>query len=318
MQKIDKICVTGGAGFIGSKLVNALIQRGLEVIVLDDLSVGKACNVARQARLVVGSILDPKDTAEAIEGCDAVIHMAARVAIRSSFEFAVEDATTNVVGTAAVLRAAQRAGSVRKVVVASSMAVYADASDASPVSERHPTEPVSAYGISKLAAEMLTHSTCAQAGIDSVVLRLFNTYGPGQSLSPYVGVVTIFCDKLSKGVNPTIYGDGCQCRDFVHVEDVVQGFLCALESNITGETFNIGSGAAITVNQVLQLLQRELGTSVLSHFAPAQPCELRFSVADISKARRLLGYQPSRVFASVIGQVVKEIVGNNIPVASSL
>ncbi len=310
--------MTGGAGFIGSKLVNALIERGLEVVVLDDLSVGKACNVAKQARLIVGSILDPKDTAEAIEGCDAVVHLAARVAIRSSFEFVVEDAATNVVGTATVLRAAQRAGSVRKVVVASSMAVYADASDPTPVSEGHPTQPVSAYGISKLAAEMLTHNTCAQAGIDSVVLRLFNTYGPGQSLSPYVGVVTIFCDKLNRGATPTIYGDGCQCRDFVHVEDVVQGFLCALESNISGETFNIGSGAAITVNQVLQLLQTELGTSVPAQFAPAQPCELRFSVADISKARRLLGYQPSRVFASVIGQVVKEIVDSAVAAAPGI
>lgn len=306
-KTFQSACVTGGAGFIGSHLVENLLQRGVAVTVLDDLSVGRRENVPAGARLVVGNLLDPKAAEEALAGCQALFHLAARVAIRSSFEFAVEDAQTNLAGTASILRAAARAGSVRKVVAASSMAVYADAPERKPVPENHATAPISPYGVSKLAAERLTHLLSEQSGMQSVVLRLFNTYGPRQALSPYVGVVTIFINRLLSGEQPVIYGDGEQCRDFVHARDVATGFLAAMEAEVSGETCNIGSGQARTVNQVLASLQRVMKTASLPQHVQAVPGELRYSVADITKARRLLGYHPVHDFESSVSAVVDEI-----------
>src|SRR5205814_2094846 len=184
-----------------------------------------------------------------------VFHLAARVAIRSSFDFVVDDTMTNVSGTASILRAAQQSGSVQKVISTSSMAVYADASDPAPIAETHPAVPISPYGISKLASESLTHVMASAAGIKSVVLRLFNTYGTGQRLSPYVGAVTIFANRLLKGEAVTIYGDGQQARDFVHVDDIASGFLCAMDSEVSAETINIGSGQARTVNTVFEVIR---------------------------------------------------------------
>lgn len=311
-----RACVTGGAGFIGSKLARELLSLGLEVTVIDNLSVGLRSNVPAGAELVEADILDIPRTEAAIRGCDIVFHLAARVAIRSSFEFVVEDTMANVSGTASVVRAAQRSGSVRKVVSTSSMAVYSDAPSPAPVSESHPVIPVSPYGISKLAAESLTHNMCGVAGLDSVVLRLFNTYGPGQKFSPYVGVVTIFVNKLAASETPVIFGDGLQARDFVHVQDIVRGFVCAMQAQVSGETFNIGTGRATTVNEVYRLVSSHMGSNVQPQRAAAVPGELRYSVADISKARRLLNYAPRHELASGIGPVVDEILGG-IPAHNS-
>lgn len=304
-------CVTGGAGFIGSHVVRALLERGLKVTVLDNLSVGLRSNVPDGARLIVGDILDQAKVADALEGCDAVLHLAARVAIRSSFDFVVEDTTTNCVGTASLLKGAHKAGTVRKFVSTSSMAVYADGPGPSPLPEDYPTQPISPYGISKLASEGLTHTMCATAGINSVVLRLFNTYGPGQALSPYVGVVTIFVNKLLQQLRPAIFGDGEQCRDFVHVEDVAHGFLCALDTDVSSETFNIGSGVPISVNTVFRAIRAALGETADADHLPAVPGELRYSVADIEKARRLLGYHPNHRFEKSIDAVVREIAATS-------
>lgn len=300
-------CVTGGAGFIGGHLVQALLARGMAVTVVDNLQVGKATTVAPGARLLVGDINDAACLSAALAGCDVVFHLAARVAIRASFAGMVDDTMTNVVGTARVLQAAQAAG-VRKVIITSSMAVYADAAAPVPLDEQHPTEPISPYGISKLAAERLTHTLCAQAGMQSVVLRLFNTYGAGQALSPYVGVVTIFANALQQGQAPTIFGDGEQCRDFVHVADVVQGFIGAMEADVSGETFNIGTGVATSVNDVLRHLQRVLRTALPGQHVAAAPGELRYSIADIRKARRMLGYTPQYRFDTAIETVVHAIL----------
>jgi UDP-glucose 4-epimerase len=256
---------------------------------------------------VVGDVIDPETTLAAVAGCDLVFHLAARVAIRSSFEFVVEDTKVNVAGTASVLRAAAQSGSVRRFVSTSSMAVYADAPSPAPIDERHPTVPASPYGISKLASESLVHVMCAERGIGSACVRLFNTFGPGQALSPYVGVVTIFVNRLRAGGRATVFGDGEQCRDFVHVDDVVRGFLCAMDGATTGETYNIGSGVATSVNQVLARVAKELGRPFDPEYAAAVPGELRFSVADTSKAREQLGYVPQRCFDAAIGEVVAAI-----------
>ncbi len=302
-----RILVTGGAGFIGTHLVRALLARGDEVTVFDNLSVGRADNVPMGAKLVVGDVTDSAAVESAIAGHDHVVHFAARVAIRSSFDFAVEDTHTNVVGTAAVMRAAGKAG-VKRVVAASSMAVYADNATPTPIDESHPCLPLSPYGISKLALEQLVHSMARTAGIESAVLRFFNTYGPGQALSPYVGVVTIFVNALRAGKSPTIFGDGEQCRDFVHVEDIVQACLLALDKgNADGQTFNVGTGVATSVNALYDLVRTSLDSSLVANHAPAVPGELRFSIADISRIRHQLGYQPRHALAMSLAAVTREL-----------
>lgn len=301
------VLVTGGAGFIGTRLSQALLQRGHCVTIFDDLSIGSRANVPPGAKLIVGDVTNLKATQAAMAGHDHVVHLAARVAVRSSFEFAVDDTHTNVVGTASVMRAAQCCASVQRIVAASSMAVYADSADARPISELHPTAPLSPYGVSKLALEQLVHTMASAANKRSVVLRLFNTYGPGQSLSPYVGVVTIFAHALAQGKSPTVFGDGTQCRDFVHVDDVVQAFLCALHADTSGETFNIGTGKPTSVTGVLALVQSALDSAVPAVHAPAANGELRFSIADISKAQRVLGYEPRRSLEADLPAVVRAI-----------
>jgi UDP-glucose 4-epimerase len=302
-----RVCVTGGAGFIGSKLVRRLLDEGMRVTVLDNLSVGRRENVPGAARFIEGDILNPRDCEEALDGCEAVCHLAARVAVRSSFEFIVEDTLCNVTGTATVLRAAAKSASIRTVIATSTMAVYLDSPTPTPIAETHPVIPCSPYGASKLAVEHITHLMAAAAGLRSVVLRLFNTYGPGQALSPYVGVITIFEHHLRAGRAPTIFGDGLQIRDFVHVEDVVSGFLAALRSDVTGETINIGSGEPRTVLEVFETLARVFDSPIRPVHAPAVPGELRNVLASIDKARRLLGYAPRHRFEDAIGDVIAEM-----------
>ena len=207
---------------------------------------------------------------------------------------------------AVFLKAAEAARSVRKIVVASSMAVYADAPHRKPISEEHLAAPISPYGVSKLAVENLTHLLCGKAGIESVALRLFNTYGPRQTVSPYVGVITIFMDQLRKGQQPVIFGDGEQCRDFVHAKDVSQGFVKALDADANGATFNIGSGLPHTVNNVLSTLNKCMGTEIEARHAQAVPGELLYSVADIAKATRVLGYEPTENFESALQSLSDE------------
>jgi UDP-glucose 4-epimerase len=316
-KQYTRACVTGGAGFIGSYLTRALLARGMEVCILDNFSTGRKSNVPAGVSVVHGDILCPEEVDRALSGCDIVFHLAARVAIRSSFEFVVEDTRNNVCGTASVMRGVQQAGSVRKVVAASSMAVYCERPEQTPIPECYPTEAISPYGISKLAAEKLTHAMCAAAGVPSVVLRLFNTYGSGQALSPYVGVVTIFVNALHSGKTPIIFGDGEQCRDFVHVQDVVAGFLAAMDADVSGETFNIGSGRARSVNAVMCAIQRAMSVHVPSQYHPSVPGELRYSVADITRSRARLGYQPQHDFDDLIGELVKEILRSNPDVDSN-
>ena len=314
------VFVTGGAGFIGSHLVRALLARGERVTVYDNLSTGLRANVPAGAAFVQGDVTDAAALEGAVKGHARVVHLAARVAIRSSYEFAVEDTHTNVVGTAALMRAAQRAGGVQCVVAASSMAIYADSPNRQPIDEQHPAHPISPYGVSKLALEQLVHGMAQAAGIGSTVLRFFNTYGPGQALSPYVGVVTIFANALRDGRAPTIFGDGEQCRDFVHVADVTQALLRALGApQAPGATYNVGTGIATSVNQLYALVRDALvrgalvrdalGQPLDALHAPAVPGELRYSIADIGRIGAALGYVPAHKLEDALPAVVREIAG---------
>lgn len=290
-MRYGKALVTGGAGFIGSHLAQAMLEQGLAVVVLDDLSMGRRAHVPTAARFVQGDILDTALVRRCLEDVDIVFHEAARVSIRTSLDYFDEDARTNVMGTLSVLRACAGT-SVRKFVFASSMGVYSDAPGPAPVPETHPSEPLAPYGVSKLACERYLRLVGPSLAIETVSLRYFNTYGPRQSLTPYVGVMTIFINRLLHGQAPVIFGDGEQCRDFVYVGDIVRANLLAMQHGVDGQVFNIGSGRGTTVNALAALLCRRLQPGMAPVYAPAQPGELRNSVADISKAQALLGYKP--------------------------
>ena len=296
--------VTGGAGFIGSRVARALLALGVEVVVLDDLSMGRRENVPSGAQLMIGNVCSAHDTSAALNGCDIVFHEAARVSVRSSFKDFYADAETNFMGTLNVLRCCAGTA-VRKLVYASSMAVYADSAEPRPIDENHLAEPLSPYGIAKLAAEKYCQQLAIDSGIDCHVLRYFNTYGPGQTFTPYVGVITIFIRKLLQGAAPTIYGDGEQRRDFVHVSDIVRANLLAMKSSIPHAVFNVGTGKATSVNQIAALLCARIAPEITPTHVAAHRGELRYSIADISRIATALGYAPSASVESHLDEVIE-------------
>jgi UDP-glucose 4-epimerase len=294
---LTRVLVTGGAGFIGHHLTRALLGRGLAVTVLDDLSMGRRENVPAAARFVAGDVRDASVVRDALDGVDAVLHQAAVVSIRASLEHFVRDAEVNLMGTLTLLReiAARR---LARAVLASSMAVYADSSRPDPLSEGAPTVPISPYGLAKLAAERYWLLIGAQAGVSATVLRYFNTYGPNQTPTPYVGVVTIFIERLLAGAAPRIFGDGEQARDFVHVDDVVAANLAVLDAPaaaVGGRVFNVGTGHATSVKEVAAMLIRALAPGTRAEYLPPAAGEMRNAIADVSAIRAALGWMPRRV-----------------------
>jgi len=300
-----RVLVTGGAGFIGHHLTRALLGRGLAVTVLDDLSMGRRENVPAAARFVAGDIRDARALGEALDGVDAVFHQAAVVSIRASVEHFVRDAEVNLMGTLALLReiATRR---IPRAVLASSMAVYADSPRPEPLSETAPTVPISPYGVAKLAAERYWLLLGAQAGVTATALRYFNTYGPNQTPTPYVGVITIFIERLLAGAPLRIFGDGEQARDFVHVDDIVAANLAVLDApaaSVAGRVFNVGTGHATSVNEIAAALIHALAPGTQPEYLPAQPGEMRNAIADASAIRTALGWTPRHVppeFSAVI------------------
>jgi UDP-glucose 4-epimerase len=298
-----KALVTGGAGFIGSHLARALLAEGREVTVLDDLSMGREANVPAGARFLQGDVRSGDDLRRALEGVDVVFHQAARVSVRASVKQFYEDADTNFMGTVNLLRSL--AGSeVRKLVFASSMAVYADSAAPRPIAEDHAQEPISPYGIAKLAAEKYCLRLSQDLGFGCHVLRYFNTYGPGQSFTPYVGVITIFVRRLLQGEPIGIFGDGEQRRDFVHVSDVVAANLLAMRSPLERAVFNVGTGRATSVNQIAALLCSRIAPGVRPAHLDRHPGELRYSIADIGRIAAALGYRPAGRLADKIDEVI--------------
>lgn len=296
--------VTGGAGFIGSHVVRHLLSRGLDVTVLDDLSTGTREAVSSGARLIVGDVREEGDVRAALEGVDAVFHLAARVTIRGSFEQFYEDVETNILGTANLLRCLDPR-TVRRFLFASSMAVYAESEAGRAVRETHPCRPLSPYGVGKLSAEQLCAQILDQQEIPFTALRYFNTFGPGQRFTPYVGVITIFITRLLRGEPPVIFGDGLQERDFVHVDDVAGGTVLALDG--PPGTYNLGTGVGTTVKEVADMVIEAIDSGATAIEAPAQEGELRYSVADIGEAASKLGYRPQRSLRGDIAAVIEAI-----------
>lgn len=302
---VTRVLVTGGAGFIGHHLTRALLARGVAVTVLDDLSMGKRENVPAAARFIQGDVRDARALDDALDGVDAVLHEAAIVSIRASVEHFVRDAEVNLMGTLTLLRAIA-ARRISRAVLASSMAVYADSPRPDPLAESAPTVPISPYGIAKLAAERYWLMLGAQAGVAATALRYFNTYGTNQTPTPYVGVITIFIERLLAGAPLTIFGDGEQARDFVHVDDIVAANLAVLDAPaeaVAGRVFNVGTGHATSVNQIASALIAVLAPGTRPEYQPAQAGEMRNAIADPRALRAASGWTARRVppdFSDVI------------------
>ncbi len=294
--------VTGGAGFIGSHLTRALLAEGRRVTVLDNLSVGRREVVPDAARFVHGDVRDEAAIADALAGVDCVFHLAAQVTIRGSFDRFHEDLDTNVMGTARLLKAVDHR-QVKWFTLASSMAIYADAGSPSPIDESHPKRPLSPYGVGKLAAEDVSQQILEARGIPFTATRYFNTYGPGQTYTPYVGVLTIFITRLLRGESITIFGDGEQQRDFIHVHDIVAGTKTT-PGRPPGR-YNLGTGRGTSLNQLAAMVLAKLAPAQKPKYADAQAGELRFSVADISAARRSLGFSPTRSLEKDLADVIE-------------
>ncbi len=285
--------VTGGAGFIGSNLVDVLVARGDEVTVIDDLSFGRRENVNEAARFVAGDIRDGID----LSGIDVAFHLAAQTDVQTSVRDPARDADLNVIGTVRVAEAALAAGT-RIVFTSTGGAIYGECS--APATEDAPRRPLSPYGIAKLCAEEYLGGFNRIHGSNHVVARLGNVFGPRQAASLEGGVVSIFLDRLARGEQAVIFGDGLQVRDFVFVGDVVSALLAAAEHD--GGIFNVGSGVETSVLELYAACAEAAGVAAEPVFEPARLGDLRRSALDVSRAADELGFRASIPLAEGIAR----------------
>jgi len=287
--------VTGGAGFIGSHIAEALVQRGDRVRVLDNLSTGRVENMAPfrdRIEFIEGDLVDAPLMAEAVDGVDCIFHQAALASVPRSVERPLDTNAACVTGTLTLLDAARRAG-VRRVVYAGSSSAYGD----QPTSSKRESDlpaPISPYGAAKLAAEHYCRAFTATYGLETVAIRYFNVFGPRQDPdSPYSAVIPLFISAMLAGRRPTIFGDGLQSRDFTFVANVVHANLLAARApNVSGRVFNAANGRSTNLLELIVLLNRLLGTDIKPVHADPRPGDVRESLADITQARTVLGYEP--------------------------
>ena len=299
--------VTGGAGFIGSNLVDALTEAGVDVVVLDDLSTGFVENLHPSATLVEGDVADPTAVTRVVAGCETVFHLAAHRAVLRSVEEPLDTDRANVGGTLTVLVAARDAG-VRRVVCASSSSVYGGAEQL-PTPETAPLMPRSPYAVSKLAGEHYARVFWELFGLETVALRFFNVYGPRQRPdSRYAAVIPLFVDALLQRRSPEVHGDGCQTRDFTFISDATAAIMRAAESpadRCAGHAYNVAGGAAYSLLDLLSVLQRVIGVDVApSHVAP-RPGDVRHTRADITAAAEDLAHRPMVSFDDGLRRTVE-------------
>ncbi len=288
--------VTGGAGFIGSSIVEELIQRGESVRVIDNLSSGKRANleaVLDKVELIVGDVCDAEAMKRACQEVDFVIHLAALTSVPRSVSDPDATHRVNATGTLGVLLAARDA-KVRRLVYAASSSAYGETKTL-PKAETMPPEPLSPYGVAKYAGELYCQVFSRVYGLETVVLRYFNIFGPRQDpYSPYSAVLSRFITAVLKEEQPVVYGDGNQTRDFTYVTNALDATLRAATAPnaMAGEVFNVGTGTRHSLNKTLGVLASITGKKIMAKYEAERPGDIRDSLADISKARRLLGYDP--------------------------
>jgi len=293
----NRILVIGGAGFIGSHLLDELVKEDFEVIVFDDLSTGRIENIShhlekRKIRFIEGDVRRRKDVEEALEGVEVVFHLAAITSVPYSVKHSKVTYEVNVNGTINLLEACLR-NRVEKFIYLSTCAVYGEP-EYLPVDEKHPTNPISPYAESKLKAEQACMKFQEAYGLKTVVLRPFNIYGSRQRNDWYGGVIANFIERLREGKPPLIYGDGKQTRDFIYIDDAIRAFLMALNhDNAVGRTFNIATGVPTSIERLAQLLIELFGADGIKpqHTSPRQG-DVKHIYANIEAAKHRLGFEP--------------------------
>jgi nucleoside-diphosphate-sugar epimerase len=295
MEK-STVVITGGAGFIGSHLAARFVELGHRVRVIDNFSTGRSENlepVADRVEVFEGDVNDPRITSAALEGARWVLHQAALPSVPRSLRDPLASHRANADGTLALLAMAREKG-VERFVYAASSSAYGD-TEVLPKTESLPANPKSPYAVSKYTGELYCRVYASTFGLSTVSLRYFNVFGPRQDpSSEYAAVIPRFIRSLLGGESPVIFGDGEQSRDFCYIENVVRANLLAVQAPMTrGETVNIACGERITLNDLLAELNAALGTSVRATHCPDRPGDVRHSLADLSEARRLLGYEPA-------------------------
>jgi UDP-glucose 4-epimerase len=291
-----KYLVTGGAGFIGSHIATALVERGDQVRVLDNLSTGTRANLAHlseKVEFVAGDVLDVAAVEKAVAGCDVVFHQAALASVPRSLKEPLATHAACATGTANVLEAARRAG-VQRVVYAGSSSAYGN----QPFVSKRETDlpaPISPYAAAKLAGELYCQSFTASFRLETVVIRYFNVFGPRQDPNgEYSAVIPKFVVAMLAGKRPTIFGDGMQSRDFTYIDNIVAGNLAAAKAPAAaGRVFNVACGRQFNLLELVASINRVLGTNLEPVFEPARAGDVRDSLADISTAREVLGYEPA-------------------------
>jgi UDP-glucose 4-epimerase len=287
-----RFLVTGGAGFIGTALANRLTQEEHHVRVIDDLSAGDPARLSPEVNFTRGSVTDKPKLWRLLKGVDCVYHLAARVSVPESILYPREYNTTNVGGTVALMEAIRDAG-VRRVVLASSGAIYGE-QPRQPVMEEMSPRPTSPYAVSKLAAEYYVNTIGDLCGIETVALRIFNAYGPGQSIPPsHAPVIPQFAQQaLTKG-SLIVYGDGKQTRDFVYIDDVVEALVMAATARgINREVINVGLGQETSINELARTIEQVSGREIHSLHVPTESGGVSRLVADLTLARARLNYEP--------------------------
>jgi len=306
--------VTGGAGFIGSHLVEDLVRRGRPVRVFDDFSTGLWANLSHldpAPEVVEGSLTDPAAVARAVQGAGVVYHLGALASVARSVENPAATHAACATGTLNLLDAARRSG-VRRVVYAASSSAYGGAAGKGPGPDAGQTEDLpmvakSPYAAAKLAGELYMQAFAATYGIETVRLRFFNIFGPRQRAdSPYSGVIALFVAAMSRGEPPTVQGDGKQSRDFTYVTNAVQALAKAAEApEVSGNVYNVGTGRSVGVLDLIAALNRTLGTRLDPAFGPSRAGDVRYSRADITRTRDDLGYDPTVGFEEGLRRTVE-------------
>jgi UDP-glucose 4-epimerase len=300
--------VTGGAGFIGSHIASALVERGDRVRVLDNLCTGNRTNlsaIAHKIEYIEGDLVNPKDVARALEGVEVVFHEAALASVPRSVDAPLDTNESCVTGTVTLLDVARKTG-VRRVVFAGSSSAYGD----QPTPAKHERllpSPLSPYAAAKLAGEFYCQAFTSTYGLETVTLRYFNVFGPGQDpKSQYAAVIPKFITKIMAGGRPTIFGDGKQSRDFTYIDNIVEGnLLAAVATEAVGRTINVACGQSFNLLELVDGINRALGTDVKPIFEPARAGDVRDSLADITLAREVLNYEPKVGFDEGLRRTVE-------------
>jgi UDP-glucose 4-epimerase len=312
VEMVKTVLVTGGAGFIGSNMTDELLERGYKVVVLDNLCTGLKENINPKAKFIKGDVREIKDLEKVFKNkIDVIFHIAGCASTIKSFDDPAADLYTNVLGTINIINCAVK-HKVTRLLYASSMTSYG-VPDAVPVKETMGTRPIAYYGITKYAGERYVLATGLRTDmgfkLNATAFRMFNVYGRRQSLTnPYQGVVSIFIGNVMRNENVTVFGDGKQSRDYVHISDVANAWIGAIENKKAfGEVFNLGSGIRISVNELIDTTLKSFGKNRKNHkiiYKDSRPGDQRHMQADISKAMKLLKWRPKVKFEDGLSDVI--------------